>query len=135
MIKQIFLFLSLLISIPSFAQWGNENTGTLSSGKDAQIQWEKKIIDLGKIKQFNPKETTFSFKNTGGKPIVITNAKGSCGCTDIEYPKSPILPGKDAIVLVTYDAEMLGVFNKTITLTMNIENSTQVLHLKGTVIE
>ncbi len=120
--------------ISVFAQWGGNNA-TLSTGKDADVIWEQKIIDLGTIKQYHPTQATYKFKNTGGKPIIITNAKGSCGCTDIDYPKKPVLPGQTAEIIVTYDAELLGVFNKTVTLTMNIEKSSQVLHLKGTVVK
>ncbi|RLD52047.1 MAG: DUF1573 domain-containing protein [Bacteroidetes bacterium] len=116
------------------AQWGGNNA-TLSSGKDANVQWEKTIIDIGTIKQYNPTQAIFQFKNIGGKPIIITNAKGSCGCTDIDYPKKPILPGETTEIVVTYDAEITGVFNKTVTLTMNIEKSSQILHLKGIVVK
>lgn len=115
------------------AQWGNNSNGTLSKG-DGDVKWEQKIIDIGEVRQYNPKEVTYTFKNTGGKPIIITGAKGSCGCTDILYSKKPILPGKTSDVIVNFDAETLGVFNKTVTLTLNIENSSQVLRLKGTVI-
>ena len=129
------LTIVLLLSLSSaFAQWGGNNA-TLSNGKEADVQWEQKIIDLGTVKQYHPTQAVFKFKNTGGKPIIITNAKGSCGCTDIDYPKNPILPGKTADIVVTYDAELLGVFNKTVTLTMNIEKSSQVIHLKGTVVK
>ncbi len=127
------LIITLFLSGTSlFAQWGGNNK-TLSNGKDADVKWEKTIIDIGTIKQYNPTQAVFKFKNIGGKPIIITNAKGSCGCTDIDYPKKPILPGETTEIVVTYDAELLGVFNKTVTLTMNIEKSSQVLHLKGTV--
>jgi len=115
------------------AQWG-QNNSSLSSGNEGDVKWEQKTIDIGEVKQYNPQEIFYKFKNTGGKPIIITGAKGSCGCTDIEYSKKPVLPGETTSILVNFDAETLGVFNKTVTLTMNIEKSSQVLHLKGTVI-
>jgi hypothetical protein len=134
--KQSILFFIILLfpATTMFAQWGNGNN-TLSSGKDADVQWEKSIIDLGTIKQYHPAQAIFSFKNIGGKPVIITSAKGSCGCTDIDYSKKPVLPGEITSIIVTYDAEMPGVFNKTVTLTMNIEKSSQILHLKGTVVK
>lgn len=116
------------------AQWGNNSNGTLSNGSEGGVKWEQKIIDIGDVKQYNPQEVVYKFTNTGGKPIIITGAKGSCGCTDILYSQKPILPGQTAEITVNFDAETLGVFNKTVTLTMNIENSSQVLRLKGTVI-
>ncbi len=132
--KILIVFALVVLSSGSiFAQWGNTN-GTLSSGNEGEVKWESKLVDFGEIKQYNPKEAVFIFTNNGGKPIIITNAKGSCGCTEIEYSKKPVLPGKSTEIIATFDAEDLGVFNKTVTLTMNIEKSSQVLHLKGTVI-
>lgn len=133
--KRIILFfiIGIFASGNLFAQWGN-NTGTLNSGEEGGVKWESMIINIGDVKQYNPKEIIYEFTNIGGKPIIITNAKGSCGCTEIEFSKRPVLPGKSTKILVNFDAEDLGVFNKTITLTMNIEKSSQVLHLKGTVI-
>ncbi len=133
--KKILIVFALVVlsSGNIFAQWGNTN-GTLSSGNEGEVKWKSTLVDFGEIKQYNPKEAVFIFTNNGGKPIIITNAKGSCGCTEIEYSKKPVLPGKSTEIIATFDAEDLGVFNKTVTLTMNIEKSSQVLHLKGTVI-
>jgi hypothetical protein len=129
----LIFFLSFTSITITFGQWSNNN-GSLSSGKEAEIKWEKTIIDIGEVKQYNPQNVSYKFTNTGGKPIVITSAKGSCGCTEIEYSKKPVLPGQSSNVVITFDAESPGVFNKSVTLTMNIEKSSQVLHLKGTVI-
>ncbi len=39
------------------------------------------------------------FSNTGNAPLVINTAKPSCGCTNVQYPKTAIAPGgKDSIV-------------------------------------
>ncbi len=116
------------------AQWG-DSTSELSSGKDAAVKWDKKNVDLGKVKYNRPVEVIFTMTNTGGKPIIITKAKTSCGCTDAEYPIHPIAPGKKAKIAVTYEADDIGMFNKTITLTMNIEQSSQVLHITGEVVK
>lgn len=135
--KKLFLItvlLSIFASSSLFAQWESNNKGTLSSGKKAEITWDTTTIDLGDIKQNEPKEVIFKFKNNGGKPIIITGAKGSCGCTEIDFSRKPILPGKTSEIIVTYDAEVKGTFNKTVTMTMTIEKSKQILHIKGTVL-
>lgn len=36
----------------------------------------------------------YKFKNTGKEPLIISDAKGSCGCTVPQWPKEPIAPGK-----------------------------------------
>ena len=130
----ITLLISIFASSNLFAQWESNNKGTLSSNKKAEITWDTKTIDLGEIKQNNATDVIFKFTNKGGKPIIITGAKGSCGCTDIDFSRKPVLPGETSEIIVTYDAETLGTFNKTVTLTMTIEDSSQVLHIKGTVL-
>ncbi len=117
------------------AQWPNNDTSELSSGKEAAVTWDKRTVDLGKVKYNKPKEIIFTMTNTGGKPVIITKVRTSCGCTEAEYPRHPIAPGKKAKIAVTYEADDIGMFNKTITLTMNVEKSSQVLHITGEVIK
>ena len=45
------------------------------------------------------------FKNTGKTPLVISNAKGSCGCTVPEWPKEPVAPGATAELLVKFNSK------------------------------
>jgi len=133
--KNIFLIFIVffVINLSLSAQWDNNNSGNLSSNKAANIKLNKIEHNFGKMQQGKPQKAVFKMSNTGGKPFLITNAKGSCGCTDIVYPKRPILPGKTIDIIVTYDAEVRGSFDKTITLTMNIEKVIPVLHVRGVV--
>ena len=76
----------------------------------------------------------FKFTNTGDAPLVITNAKGSCGCTVPTWPRTPIAPGASDVIKVRYATNRTGGFSKTITLTTNAVNSPSVrLRIKGTV--
>ncbi len=116
----------------SYAQWGS-GKGELSGNSTKGFKWDKTSVDLGEVEYGSSNLVSFKFTNTSGKPILITNAKGSCGCTKIEYPRKPIMPNKTITVTVTYEADDIGVFNKTVNLTMNIEQSRQTLHIKGEV--
>ncbi|AWI25936.1 DUF1573 domain-containing protein [Flavobacterium pallidum] len=98
------------------------------------VVWKSEVIDTGEIPQGTPKSIEFEFKNTGDKPIIITNAKASCGCTVADYPKEPIAPGKSAKITGTYNAAAKGPFTKTITVTTSENDTPKVLTLKGTVI-
>ena len=129
----LFLVASLALSFSVNAQWGNGNTGSLSSGKPGKVKWDKTEHNFGKLQKGNPEKATFKMTNTGGAPVIITKAEGSCGCTDIVYPKHPVLPGKSADIVVTYDAEERGAFEKTVTLTMNIEQIDPILRVRGEV--
>lgn len=98
------------------------------------IIWKAETVDVGEIPQGTPKAIVYEFKNTGKTAVVITNVKGSCGCTATDYTKEPILPGKSAKVTATYNAANKGAFTKTVTVTTSAEETPKILTLKGTVI-
>ena len=76
----------------------------------------------------------FKFTNTGQAPLMITSAKGSCGCTVPSYPKEPIMPGEANYIKVKYDTKRTGAFTKYVTLTTNnADNATVRLRILGTV--
>lgn len=99
----------------------------------ADMTFEKETHDFGAIVQNNPATYTFTFKNTGKEPLIITNAAASCGCTTPEWTKEPIMPGKKGFVKATYNAATLGVFNKAITVMSNGKRGTISLMIKGDV--
>ena len=101
----------------------------------AVMAFEKKEIDYGTIKQNSDPLRKFKFKNTGTEPLVIKNAKGSCGCTVPNYKKEPIMPGETSEIEVRYATDRVGGFTKTITVETNEAGGTpQVLTIKGEVL-
>jgi len=108
----------------------NENSTIAAS----TIIWKAETVDVGEIPQGTPKAIVYEFKNTGKTAVVITNVKGSCGCTATDYTKEPILSGKSAKVTATYNAANKGAFTKTVTVTTSAEETPKILTLKGTVI-
>ncbi|MEY4935496.1 MAG: hypothetical protein RIS64_1855 [Bacteroidota bacterium] len=98
----------------------------------AIITFEKSIIDLGTIKEDAVIVNQFEFTNTGVKPLVITSAKGTCGCTAPEYPKTPILPSEKGVITVTYTAKnKVGPQKPEITVTTNGTPSTVKIKLEA----
>jgi hypothetical protein len=65
--------------------------------------------------------------------LIISDAKGSCGCTVPEWPKEPIAPGKKSSIKVQYDTNRVGAFQKTVTVTTNGSVEPIVLKIQGTV--
>lgn len=100
--------------------------------KGPSIEFTKEVHDYGKIKNGANGECSFEFKNTGNAPLIISNAKGSCGCTVPQWPKEPIAPGKTAVIKVKYDTKRAGAINKSVTITSNATNEpTKVIRIKG----
>ena len=102
-------------------------------GSMADFKWEETTHDFGKINQGTPVKHEFTFTNTGGSPLVISNVKGSCGCTVTDYSKEPVQPGKAGIVTATFNAAAMGSFNKSIRVTANVEGGSETLFIKGEV--
>ncbi len=100
------------------------------------IEFEKDVHDYGTIKQYGNGTYEFKFTNTGNEPLMISNAKGSCGCTVPEWPREPIAPGASATIKVKYDTKRVGPFGKSVTLQSNAVNEpTKTIRIKGTVEE
>ena len=98
----------------------------------ATIEFEKEVHDYGTIENGANGECTFVFKNTGNAPLIISNAKGSCGCTVPSWPKEPIAPGASAKIKVKYDTNRVGPINKSVTITSNATNEpNKVIRIKG----
>ena len=90
------------------------------------------VWDFGTIQQGDSPEFTFTFKNTGNEPMIISNAKGSCGCTVPQWPKEPIAPGETGEINVKFNSKnKKGSQNKTVTLTANTTPPTTKLRVTG----
>ena len=101
----------------------------------AQISFDKETHDYGTIKNGANGTCTFEFKNTGNAPLILSNAKGSCGCTVPTWPKEPIAPGATGVISVKYDTKRQGAINKSVTITSNATNEpNKVIRIKGTVL-
>lgn len=98
------------------------------------ITFEKVEHDYGKINEGDDGNCVFKFKNTGKEPLIITNAKSSCGCTVPEWTTEPVMPGKSGEIKVKYDTKRKGVISKSITITSNAKNATVELKIKGEVL-
>ena len=100
----------------------------------AGMLFENETIDYGTLPHNADGKREFVFVNNGNKPLVITNATGSCGCTVPTFPKEPIAPGARAIIGVKYATDRVGAFTKTVTVTSNAEGmASKVLTIKGTI--
>lgn len=100
----------------------------------AQIKFEKTTHDFGKFNESDPiVKCTFTFTNTGDKPLVINQAVASCGCTVPTYTKTPVQPGEKGTINVTYNGtgKFPGLFRKVITVRSNAKTDTVRLTIQG----
>ena len=107
----------------------------LAKVNGAGMVFVTETIDYGTVAHNSDGKREFIFTNNGNKPLIITNAQGSCGCTVPTYPKEPIAPGAKGVIGVKYDTSRGGQpFTKTVTLTTNATVPNKTLTIKGNVL-
>ena len=95
---------------------------------------EKETHDFGKITEGEKVSYSFKFTNNGKADLIISDAKGSCGCTVPNWPKNPIAPGNGGVIEVTFDSRgKSGMQNKTVTLITNAIPNTKIITISGEV--
>lgn len=92
----------------------------LDTAKMARIVFEQPDFDFGQANEGDVVEHAYKFKNTGAVPLLISNARASCGCTVPEWPKDPIPPGGTGEITAKFNtADRGGDQKKVITVTAN----------------
>jgi hypothetical protein len=119
-----FLFsaiLSAVIALPIAAQ--PRLTPANETVNLGQVQWKSSLTF----------ENTIT--NTGDKPLVLTMVTTSCECTAADWTKDPIPPGGQGSITATFDATMLGHFDKSIGIYSNADPQLQYFYFAGEVVE
>lgn len=106
------------------------------SSNYTSIQWLDSIKNIGTLQFGEKKQIEFRFKNTGSKPLYVINAIAGCGCTVADYPKEPISPGNEGVILAGFDTNKVsdGEFRKSITVVTNTNPSVNhLLYFTGVI--
>ncbi|MFA6128110.1 MAG: DUF1573 domain-containing protein [Bacteroidales bacterium] len=89
--------------------------------------------DYGSIIYGANGKVDFTFTNKGTKPLVVSEVKSSCGCTIPNWTKEPVAPGQKGTISIEYNTTLPGVFNKTVEVISNANNSPVRITIKGKV--
>lgn len=131
--KQVlFAFALVLVATAGFSQV-SATAAPAPKADMAIAAFDAQTFDFGKIKQGEPVTHEFTFTNTGGVPLIITNVQASCGCTTPDWSRDPIGPGAKGFIKATYSASSVGAFTKSVTVTANVEGGSVQLLIKGEV--
>lgn len=111
--------LSALLALPASAQ---------------KITTQHEVVDCGQVVFNKPVTAEFMLKNDGHKPLVINNVLKSCGCTEVDYPKTGIAAGESFVIKAVYDAKQMGTFTKQVCLYTNADEEPFILSMRGKVV-
>lgn len=106
---------------------------TIATWAQPRFTADHLVANLGDIAFQMPRTVTYTYTNTGDKPLFISSVHPSCGCTTVEWNKNAIAPGAKGEIKVTYDAAMLGTFFKEVEVFTNASAEPQYLVLQGRV--
>ena len=96
-----YLFAMLMLVVLNACQNQVKNDGN-SKGELTFIEQSHK---LGLVKQGDAVMHSFQFSNTGSEALVIQDIVKGCGCTEVNYPSNPILPGETGVVEVVFNSK------------------------------
>jgi hypothetical protein len=127
-LKLFTLFLSCSLLFNYDCLWGQ------NSVVNTHVNFLKTSHDFGTIDYGTENKCSFQFINTGIVPLVISNAKGSCGCTVPNWPKQPIMPYETAHIDVVYSPKKNQAGSsqvKSVTITANTDPTNTILTIKA----
>ena len=105
-------------------------TGPLTTVTFAETTFDFGDVDAGELVTH-----VYKFTNTGSEPLVIKDAKGSCGCTVPKWPKTPIPAGEEGEIQVEFNSKgKSGKQSKRVTITANTDPAQTFLTISGNVI-
>jgi Protein of unknown function (DUF1573) len=111
-----------------------EGEVTVPTGPLTSMQFDELEFDFGTVKAGEKVAHKYKFKNTGKEPLIISNAKGSCGCTVPSWPKEPIPVGGTGEIEVQFDSKgKKDAQSKRVTITANTDPAQTFLTIKGNV--
>lgn len=138
----LFVALCCMLSLPGYAQ--DEPTvispalpatpASVPVGPTTVIDIPESTYDFGTIKEGTLVQHVFTFTNKGDEPLILSDAKGSCGCTVPMWPRGPIAPGETASITVEFNSKnKRGRRSQRVTLTANTNPAQTFLYLTGDV--
>ncbi len=108
---------------------------TVPTGPTTTMAFSETEFDFGTVQDGEKVSHTYTFKNTGEEPLILSNAKGSCGCTVPSWPREPIPPGGEGEITVEFNSKnKKGKRNQKVTITANTNPPQTFIYLKGEVI-
>ena len=84
------------------------------------ISFAQSKFDFCTIKEGEVVKHTFTFKNTGNQPLLISEVRVTCGCTTPDWTKMPVAPGQTGFITAQFNSNgRPGQNQKVITVVSN----------------
>ena len=99
------------------------------------VQMIDSVYNFGKVTDGENVVFSYRFRNSGNKPLIVSSATASCGCTVPEKPEEPVKPGETGFLKVIFNSKgRVGQVHKEVTVISNAYPKFPVLQLIGEVV-
>lgn len=106
--------------------------GEVDTVNVARLTFDEPNYQFGEVASGEVVEHVYKFRNTGTVPLVISDARSTCGCTVPEWPRQAIYPGDEGEIQVRFDTKgKAGNQGKPVTITANTYPPTTQISLSG----
>ena len=106
--------------------------GPLDTVNVAKMVFSETEHDFGEVDAGAVIKHTFRFINEGTVPLIINQARSTCGCTVPSWPKEPIEPGEEGEIKVEFNtAGKKEVQKKPVTIFANTYPSETKVFVNG----
>lgn len=99
---------------------GGPAPGTTAVAQGPVIACDQPTWEFGAVAEGEVVRHTFAIRNTGGAPLKIESARGSCGCTATVVSSNEVPPGGEARIDVAVNTQgRRGALDKTVVVASN----------------
>ena len=100
-----------------------------------KISFEKSVINVGGTLWRRPITAVFTFTNKNHGVLVVEDVDSGCGCLDVKWTRNVLNKGEQGFISITYDAQLLGHFDKVVNVYTNVDHKPQRIRMKGVVLQ
>lgn len=90
-------------------------------------------IELGTISKDGVYKDSVKITNIGKDTLYIENIQSSCECTQVDWKKEPIAPSETIWLYITFRPDVVGEFERYVTIYSNVNQSPIEIPIKGTI--
>ena len=110
----------------------------ISTAQAQKLVCDHPTLNCGKTSYMVPITATFELQNKSSRRVFIEDVHPDCGCTKVNVSKTELGGGEKCTIKLSYDARMLGHFEKTAAVTYRGRQSEAAapvfLKMKGVVL-
>jgi hypothetical protein len=108
----------------------------VSNAQEGELTFEKSKQRFGFVHEGDTVKLIYPFQNTGKGPLTISEIKVTCGCTVVDFPTTPILPGQKGEIHVSFDThDKYDRQDRTIEVISTAKKPVYPLRFKGVVLK